>query len=696
MRVLLVALAFGLALCGRVEGAAVVPGQGCPAGTDFERAGYTIRTARLESPFSFLRWVRAGLDDAQRGVARLEGQPYRTADVLSTANELERLNFLPDAIDQRVRVSLVVASVTNCSEGQLELVYSVFTSQIAPVLSGTFESHRAERPAPERAAGADAVAGRLRISPGGGYDRSEGLSGGGRMEYRLPGAVSPLLLLDSIAVEGRGSDAMHEFSASLAGSKDTATGWLAHADWQLNYLNSSEPTDQSQLRSNRLTAQLSAITRPLGAWQLPVRFGGLVEGGRLESDFRGAGLPPDSVGSAGYGSAKFFVGTTTRLDRNVLAASYGIEFGSVGAEGRVDWIKHVGDLAHEVALPVGDHRSLTIESRLTAGLLQVPGTVPVSARFFGGNREDPFIPGNAWTIRSNPVIRSIPANRFDRTSEGPGGTRFVAYNMTAAIPVWRRPVVPFELSRDPEFRSLVDTQIVSATSLVQTDYAAKDPHFKLAAARVGDVQAALARLKAAVGAAESARPGQFEELFRACDRAIGRAERRVKAAADSKDGQQLGDVAALLSIDPDEDRLRKVQAACAGELNARLADAAVATHGSTLEQIRVDIERQFSLIDQSSAARQARAEMTYVKRTLNTLVNELNIVAVSPVLMFDVAHLGPADSRLGTRYGIGGGLRVTLANTVDLTVGYLANPKRLPHEPSGAFFFSMQFKDLLE
>jgi len=51
---------------------------------------------------------------------------------------------------------------------------------------------------------------------------------------------------------------------------------------------------------------------------------------------------------------------------------------------------------------------------------------------------------------------------------------------------------------------------------------------------------------------------------------------------------------------------------------------------------------------------------------------------------------------LGTRYGIGGGLRVTLANSVDFTAGYLANPTRLSGEPTGAFFFSMQFKDLFQ
>src|SRR5262249_32007486 len=54
----------------------------------------------------------------------------------------EKLNFLPDLIEQQVRVSLVVTSVENCSGSELDLVYSVFTTQIAPVLSRTFESYQ--------------------------------------------------------------------------------------------------------------------------------------------------------------------------------------------------------------------------------------------------------------------------------------------------------------------------------------------------------------------------------------------------------------------------------------------------------------------------------------------------------------------------------------------------------------------------
>lgn len=691
----LAALALALLLCGRAEGApAVVPGAGCAPGTNFEREGYTVRSARVRSPFSFLRWIRNAINSAQREVSSQDGVPFLYADVTAKVAELESLTFLPDSVDQRVRVSLIVASVENCSDGQVDVVYTVFTSQVAPVLSGTFESARAEKSAPERATGADAEAGRFRLAPRVGYDRAEDLSGGGRLELLLPRAWSEVTSLRSIVADGRASETLHEYSAALAGAKDSASDWLARVDWQLHYLNSSLPTDRFDLRQNRGAAQLAALTRPLGESQLALRFGGLFEGGRLESDARGSLLAPNAVSSSDYASAKLYLGTTTRLDRHVLSASYGIEAGSTRPGRSEPWIKHVVDLAHTVAIPVGEHRALTLESRLAGGLLHVADTVPVNVRFFGGNREEPFMPGDAWTIRSNPVIRSIPANSFSRTNQGAGGTHFLSYNLTASVPIWRKPLVPFELLRDPDFRPLLKTQLDSATSVLQVEYASRDEHFQRVVARARDAQATLASLKAAVEAARKARPGQLEERFVACTRQISGAERRLRPALASSGGAQVGDIAALLSVG--EDRLRSVRADCVEALNAELRDPAIAQHGATLEGIRADMEREYALIDQTAATRHAEREMAFVRRTLNTVVDDLNIVSISPVLMLDVAHLGPADSRLGTRYGVGGGLRLTLANSFDLTVGYLANPKRLRGEPSGAFFFSMQFKDLLE
>lgn len=93
----------------------------------------------------------------------------------------------------------------------------------------------------------------------------------------------------------------------------------------------------------------------------------------------------------------------------------------------------------------------------------------------------------------------------------------------------------------------------------------------------------------------------------------------------------------------------------------------------------------------------ANKTVSYVGRVLEVFFRETNIVAVSPVIMFDAARLHvaelPGSDRL--RYGIGSGLRFSLIN-VDFTAGYSFNPTRRLNEPRGAFVFRMDINDLFK
>lgn len=688
-------LIFAIIFSSQAQAASILSTGNCPDGVDFEKSGYTIRFAHIESPFQYVSALHTALRNIEAKVAELAGRPYRTREVRKRADELEAVNFLPAAIEQPVRISVVITSVENCSTGRLDLVYTVFTTQLAPVLSRTFESYQLEKFAPERSARIDTGNNHWRFSPSIAYDRAEQLSGGARLEYRSGNPVSNYLPFGSMIIDGRGSARMHDFNAALSGSVVRVAEWLEWAEWQLNYRNASNPTDQSSLRRNRFAAQSSAMTRPLGSVQLPLRFGGQLEGGTLRSHFASSDLAHNTVDGSGYAAVKFYLGTTARLERNVFALSYGLEVGSTRPGAEVGWIKHIADVAHEVSFPIGDHRSFDIESRLTAGIIQVPGSVPAAARFYGGNREEPFMPADSWNIRSNPVIRSIPADRFSHTENGAGGTRFISYNMTAGIPIWRRPLVPPELSHDSEFTDRLNGQLQTVTSLLQPDYAAKDPHFQHATARLDELQSSLDKLQALVSAAQPSAPESFAQQLKACVSTINTAKRRTQAAVESKGAAQYGDLSTLLSVNETEDRLNKVRSACLEGLNSQLYDAQIAAAAENLEQIHAEMEKEFALIDQSAASKQAESEMSYVKRTLNSILYEMNFLSVGPMLLFDVAHMGPAGSKLGTRYGIGAGLRFTLVSHVDFTIGYAANPKRIAGEAPGAFFFSMRFKDLL-
>src|SRR6185436_18573181 len=113
-----------------------------------------------------------------------------------------------------------------------------------------------------------------------------------------------------------------EVSLALAGSKDMVNGVLAHAEWRLDYASSSQPAQSDQLGHDRFSAAASAITRPLGTWELPLRLGGLLESGRYDSNRPGGALAPDTTLGASYTSLKLYVGTTTRLPHQALAASF--------------------------------------------------------------------------------------------------------------------------------------------------------------------------------------------------------------------------------------------------------------------------------------------------------------------------------------------------------------------------------------
>lgn len=56
------------------------------------------------------------------------------------------------------------------------------------------------------------------------------------------------------------------------------------------------------------------------------------------------------------------------------------------------------DIAHQGRWLVADHRSLSLDTRLTFGQLSERGRVPHSARFYAGGREQRFIGGEAWQI----------------------------------------------------------------------------------------------------------------------------------------------------------------------------------------------------------------------------------------------------------------------------------------------------------
>ena len=683
------------------EQASAVPAPGSCDNIDLEQAGFKVRSVQINDPFKFLPWVKVRQQRAENQIVTLvQGKPFTYKDAGAKAIEIiERENFLPDTSDQRVKIRVEIAGVRNCTDNQVDLVYRIYSTQIMPVLSGRPEARVTERTEPQTSAGQTTVvapeASPFHFKPIAGYDLTNLFTGGARMEvtahkiWKLP--------FKSVLIEGQGNSRTHFFSAGFEGALDPAiesTGWLANAQWLFNFVHYALPTGSGKIKGGHLTAQFSGVTKPFLNGNLTFQFGGALDGGNRQSDVTGLVIAPNTVTDAGVGTLKLYGALDGRLSRNVFAVSYGLELGSIGPATRIDWRKHIVDARHNFWYPLGNHRLLDLESRFTLGSLQVPGQVPLPERFFGGNNEEFLIAGDTWQIRANPVIRAIPGSKFFRTPEGAGSKSFFSYNFTAAYGFWRKTLVPEELLTDPDFNTQLQGAITTVTSTLQNYYASKDRHFTNVVAQLPTGQTALEQLQTAVNAAQEARSGQVPDLFKACTRAVSGAIRRVRSAITPRAADQYGLVMFLLSEDPLEFQFLRATQTC-GELNATIQDNAIGSAITQVGTVRGAMLSEFNQIDQVSAAQQAKNDMNFTRRTLNTLFNDVNIYSISPVVVFDVARIGPANSGLGgTRYGPGGGIRLELASVAHFTLGYAWNVKGGPDEGRGNVFFTIGIRDL--
>ena len=669
---------------------------GSCTGIDLEQAGFTVRSVRIDDPFDFLPWIKIRQRRAADQItALIKDKPFTYTSAAGKALEIiETENFLPDTSDTRIKLRLELVTVANCTANNVDLIYRIYSTQIMPVLSARPEERVKERETPQDPAGQTTVETKdsspFHFTPTAGYDSTDLLYGGGRFEF-TPRSFGKLPFKSAV-IKGEASSRMHNIYAALEGAYDSEErgGWLAHAEWLVNFAHFSLPTGAGDIRGGQLTAHFAGVTKPLLNGNVSLRFGASLEGGNRQTEAGTLLLAPDTIPNAGYGTLKLYGALDSRLRNHIFNVSYGLELGSVGPAARVDWHKHILDARHQFWYSLGNHHLLDVESRFTAGHLGVRGTVPLPERFFGGRNEEFFIASDAWQIRANPVIRAIPGSRFFQTAEGAGGREFFSYNLTAAYGVWRKTLVPEELTTDDDFKSELEGSITTVTSTLQNYYSSKDQHYTNVVGQLPAMQTALTDLKNAVATAQPAHPDQAD-LFKACTRAVSGGLRRINSAITPQGADPYGLIASVLSDDPDEIQLLKVNKACEVDLNGVLHDANISAGTGRVETLRKAMLAEFKQIDENRAQKQATADMAFTRRTLNTLFNDVNIYSISPVFVFDVARIGPGG---GTRYGPGAGIRFELATTAHFTLGYAWNVTQGPGEGRGNIFFAIGVRDL--
>lgn len=698
----------------------------------YSQADYRVRTVAIKSPFGLVARSLASLK------ADLPLQPnsrFTLKDSSAGREMIEaQLEKLAQGPDPRLRIRVVLAAIDNCHESEpreLDVIYWVITTDYNSYFSHTWELKNDENTQPAAASATAAQASGsarrlLTLSPYADYNRTRQLSGGVHAQLQIPGGI-----FESLELNAAGSSAGSVAAIDLSGSLLPEHTALNRLDYRLGYQHIDLPADNNRLRQGIMHMQFFGATKPLGKHQVIVRFGATLEGGNQQTDLVREAEAARSVASSGYGALKTYVGATLRSDYFALAGSYGVQFGTHGATTEVDFVKHVGDLALTARWvpgrqPLGEvHKALALEMQFGAGAIQTLGRVPVTERFFGGNAAQYFIPDDSWRIRGGPFIRSIPQNRFGGVV---GGTSFYSLNTTVAWTVWGHPLIPKDLAADPEFPPKWQGAQNIARSALIGSYMNKFPEsFAGIITHLAPVEATLTELKDFFNSLPEDPPddlpgnlrGQYQRTLRHVTkvRALSGVALRKKEELPSKLAALLKEENSTTCMGPplppppededEEDDTSEDQITCSqftrlrfelGDLAELLRKANLVAEASKAESARAALSSlqgglvtEFDQIDKSGAKKLADADMQAVTPILKSIKDEINLVAISPVAIFDVARIWP--NKFGTRYGLGGGVRVTLVN-FNVTLGYAVNPQPRLREGRGAFFFSMDVTNL--
>jgi hypothetical protein len=625
---------------------------------------FTIRTARVSDPFWILRWRKLDQPTLE-AVSALAGKPFTFADVNAVAKKIEANGWLPADDSTRFNVSYSDTAVENCAEGKLDVVFFIFSASVSSGLSSTIEWRRKQKQDAAAAAGVTDPA-KPQFTGDAGFDPARRFyaGGGARATFAHAGPIQ------SVDVHGTGSASSRDLLAGVSGVYNSKERWVQHADWRLDLYNTLMPAGvQNEIGQNRLAGHFAIYTRPLGG--VVARAGAALEGGTLQSAFAKSELAAGTVSNTHYTSARVYGGATGNWRNQSFAASFGLALGSTGDSFHGDWRKAVGDVSHQLWLPFGNYRLLEVEQRFTAGGIQNLNSMPVAERFFGGSQEQAFLPGSDWSIRANPVIRSIPANRLFATAAGAGGDGFWSYNSTTALTAWGIPIVPLQLRDDPQFGKLMTGAIVSQASVLQVYYRTKDPHFTDIRNRMPAVLAKLAEIAPAKDAA--------------CGSALSMSK---MAASHVKTDKPVGAIGWVRELLPGG----------LGPLATTVSACGPGAVTQDLDAMAKEIATSFQAIDDAAAKKKADGDVSYIKRTLDIIVKQMTITSVSPVFVFDAARITPqpVGPLAGNRYGVGGGIRLTLVSTVSFTFGYAVNVHPRPGEGKGALFFNLTTRNLFQ
>ena len=474
--------------------------------------GYTVKRVRIETPLSintplsFLfgaqQQLQKEFESTKQQLPLKEGMSFDRAVHSASIEKLwNKYNEPVLRPGERLRVTYVTYSLEECDETAktVEVVYRIYSSDFFYYASRIFEmrSDKFTRSlAPGRISAPGAIANtnnKVLPQPVAGYNRSRGLFAGTRASFKSEGGI-----FDRMDMEVFGSANSSTAGLNFSGSEGFNAGWLSYLNWRLGYSYFNLPSGEVDLKAGTVVAQLFGASQPVGNSNFVLRFGASIEGGNrltdLEKNFDLSSAPAQSS----YGAAKLYTGVTFNHGRQAWNASYGLQLGNNDAGFSVDYLKHIVDTIYDARFLWREHRPLRLEMQFTAGAIQsFSGRAPIVERFFGGNAQRRFIEGDEWIINNSPLIRSFPQNRLNRIGPNApiGGKNFFSFNVTLTQPLWNRPAVPDEISRDTGVRSAIGAGLQTARRATFDSYVVEEPQYnelyKVLLASLNDLAAAV-------------------------------------------------------------------------------------------------------------------------------------------------------------------------------------------------------------
>ena len=652
-----------------------------------ELDGYRVLAVQFVNPLSFIAPWASPFGALERTLAIRTGQPF-------SSDGLNRdVMFLRRTLEARGGDSSQVfkfAYVRPCvfdrdpDARTLRVSYTTFTNVVSALVAPSMEESANESNRPATTGAARGVSSRMSVVPLAGYNATRHTFGGVGFSTTTPG----------LRVNGE-----------TRASPDSLTGYVdvggtivpPSTRWQggeltgaFEYLDT--PAGSVHAHEGTLAARFARSTKELTNQRVVFRYGGAIEGGDQ------------------YGSLKLYAGATGRRGHSAFTSSYGFQIGTTFADGVPSFSKQLFDVGFMTRftsaaladgidpfhpLIPGVHRSLDLQTRFTAGVLDNAAAAPIAERFLGGNQVRPFVGDDSWVIQSDAFIRSIPENTLATTPGFSGGDRFYSANVTVAWPLWGRPLLPDDLAGDAQFLKNLNGGFATIVGTLADNYKAKDPEYKRKAAAIpSHARAIRSALDTAAAALQRipADKAKQQPLAKGLKDVQGDI-RKVKSSIALIEGGDVSVSAGLVnfylpSLDTHVEVLERQLAAA--ELGAVGSDV-----GASLDEAasaRDAIKHILAEIDSSLYRQRAAETLAPAHKVLDVFLHELNIYSIAPVAIFDAARISPAGG--GTRYGAGGGVRFSLVN-VNFSASYVFNVHRVAPEGPGALFFQLDVTNVL-